>query len=242
MPKKPVTYTLTVKNTSPTSMPMADLAELLKQLADVFGDRQGVHVVKIDEGSLAIRNQVDPDRLEAVEKSLASFKGRRPVAIETKPVDAVNAFLAQRNLSAELTRGRTKVLSFPGVVLPEIGPVTQEQRLHGEIIRIGGKDKTIHVHIRENSGEIRNCTCNKAVAKSLREFLFGDPVCLVGIAQRYRGQGLRGKWRLAHFRITRFERLQDIPLSEVFARARAAVAKTRNNETPEELQDPGEPS
>ena len=124
------------------------------------------------------------------------------------------------------------MLTFPEIARIEIGPVVQKQSLQGVIRQIVEAGSTIHVLLEENTGTIRFCGCTPQMAKCLRELRSGGPVRLNGIARRFRTQGPVGRWRLDDFRITGFSPLEDLPLDEVFARARAAVAEARERHNP----------
>jgi hypothetical protein len=124
---------------------------------------------------------------------------------------------------------KAKVLHFPKPLLQErVGPVEQEDYLDGQIVRIGGFDDTIPVHIRERDGTRRFCTTDVRTAKELMPYYLGDPVRLMGKAQWFREPD--GQWKLPEFVITHFAPLDGKSLQE-------ALAEITNGEREEQEQD-----
>jgi hypothetical protein len=101
--------------------------------------------------------------------------------------------------------------------------VRQYGSIDGVVVRIGGRDQTVHLTLEIEGGEhITGCHTNRQTAKELAHCLF-EPVRLFG-----RGRWARdndGRWSLLDFKIESFDPLDGMPLSEAVERLRAIDAE-----------------
>jgi hypothetical protein len=213
---------------TPATFPMERLAEYIAALARLLGESAHVHFHAIEEGSVKLKARVDePARLKVRERVRAVRDGGGPRDAR-KAYDTLDDMLRKDNTSGALAGDDGAiVIRFPGRTRPEplaFGPFRQECTLDGQIFRIGGKDETKHVHIRDGAVEFTDLVASEAVAMQLRHHLFGPML-------RFHGEGTwfrhgDGAWELRQFRIKSFEELEDRPLSEVVASLRAVKGST----------------
>lgn len=208
----------------PSTIPMGRLAEYMGALADLLGEEPSVHFEQVKEGSAILVARVD-------EPARPKVEGRvRNVRLGDAPQDALKAFrllddlLASDNATGMLSDGADNVIAFPGVTRPrpiKYGPFKQEGVVEGRIVRIGGTDDSIHVHLRDGAVTLSSIETNPEMAKELGRYLFDNVVRLHGVGTWLRTEG--GSWELRKFKATQFEVLDDTPLPEVVAGLRAVA-------------------
>ncbi len=205
---------------TPETLPLDRLAQYLAQLAALYGNPKSIHLESVRDGSAKVRTRVDPPAVDPTKSRLEA------IARQSAPDDAMKAFaqvdemLRRDGAIGTVTLGGTKLLQFPGRTAtgPErIGPVVQLDSLDGELIRVGGKDSTVPVHLRENDGNIHACTANMAIAKQLAPYLYTQ-IRVAGSAHWFREES--GTWTLAFFRIDSFTPLEELSLVDAVARFR----------------------
>lgn len=217
-------YRFRIDAFTPATMPMARLAEYMRELAQVLGEPASVHFERIEAGSTVVVHRVEREAIpKVVERTAAVERGDAP-RDATRAFHSINKLLQEDNGTARLTKGRSRtavVLQFPGAETPDDGipSVRQHGSVDGIIVRIGGSDETVPILLEVEEGrQISGCNADRATAKRLAPHLF-DPVRLFGRGRWNRERG--GDWRLVDFRVESFEVLSDKSLREALARVRA---------------------
>jgi hypothetical protein len=210
------------------TIPMERLAEYITGLARLLGEFVQVHFVGIEEGSVQLKAKVDePARLKVRDRLRAVRDGDGPEDAR-KAYGVLDDMLRVDNASGDLADDeRAVVIAFPGRRRPEplvFGPFKQDGTLDGQLYRIGGKDETKHVAIRDGAVEFTGLETNEEVALRLRHHLFGATL-------RFHGEGTwfrhaNGSWELKRFKIRDFEELDDSPLADVVASLRKVKGST----------------
>jgi hypothetical protein len=122
--------------------------------------------------------------------------------------------LADDNAVGELRERnqRNVVVRFPGRdgVTTEIGPIVQDGSVSGELVWVGGEDRTAHAHIRDGDAKIP-CEVPRDIAKQLGPLLFQN-VRLSGKGRWKRNRS--GTWELLEFKATAFTKLSDATFRE----------------------------
>jgi hypothetical protein len=207
---KETEVTFRIGGLNPESIPMARQAEYIAAFAQLIGEREGVHFVRIRKGSNTIVARIEKP---LVQKVVTRLKVVRSRAEQDESFRKVRQMLSADETPGTIRVGTIRLIHFPRPILKErVGPVSQLDYLDGTIVRIGGFDETIPVHIKERDGTPRFCTANLETAKRLKPFLLGEPVRLIGMAQWYRERN--GEWRLPEFVIRDFEAIDARPLRE----------------------------
>ena len=211
----------------PATIPMSRLAAYMAALANLLGEEPSVHFDEVKEGSAILVAKVD-------EPAQPKVHGRvQKVRVGDAPQDAQKAFralddlLAGDNATGRLTSGSDNVIEFPGVTRPKpikYGPVKQEGTVEGRIVRIGGTDDSIHVHLKDGAVTLSAIETKPDLAKELGRYLFDSIVRLHGVGTWLRNES--GAWELKKFKAERFDVLDDAPLREVVDALRAAPGNT----------------
>jgi len=98
------------------------------------------------------------------------------------------------------------------------GPFWQEGHLEGMLVKIGGLDETVPVHLLYE-GAHYVCNATRELAMELSPHLFRNPIRAYGKGKWYRNA--TGKWEMHWFDIKSFELLDDSSLPEIVAKLRA---------------------
>lgn len=210
---------------TPDTLPSARLAQYLIDLNALLGSTTKVHFEKLSKGSAQIVQWAEVSAIPNIRQRALSA-GANQDKREPKLAEAyekLNRHLIEDNAAGTLRIGRENILDFPGSRTQEqgiIGPIAQNEYLDGQLVRIGGIDATIPVHLREGE-TFHYCTANVEVAKRLAPYLYGQTIRVFGMAHWYRFP--QGQWQLRLFRVENFEPLDDASLHEAVGRVRAAA-------------------
>ena len=183
--------TFRIDSYTPETLPMARLAQYLSQLAELYGSTERVHFDKLKKGSAIVQVSVEDMAVPKVLERLNSAKSVTPDPDVEKAYKAIDAMLRRDNAVGTISRpgaGRaSKVIEFPGRRNPEAEThvVLQPTTVDGVVIKIGGRDETIPVLIKDIEGHEVNCQIRGAVrAKELAKHYLGNTL-------RFHGNG---KW------------------------------------------------
>ncbi|MBL8472109.1 MAG: hypothetical protein KF778_05690 [Rhodocyclaceae bacterium] len=215
---------------TPETLPMARLASYLTQLSLLFGHKEAVHFVKVVKGSAMPLIRVDAAANDAVQSRLRLAAGDEAPEDLTRPMRQINELLREDASTATLRqKGGAKLLEFKGARAPLAQEMLlfEQGELDGVVIKLGGRDATVPVHLEDADGRFHLCNASRAVAKDLAAHLFGDPVRAAG-----RGKWRRtaeGAWELEQFDIQSFHPLDATPLDLAVAALRQVPGSEWNN-------------
>jgi hypothetical protein len=205
------------------TIPMARLAEYMAELARLLGEQEHVHLEEVVDGSVSLRAEVDAPSIPAVSARVLAVREGRGPEDATKAMQRLDDMLANDNAVGQLLdASNAEIIPFPGKNRPQpaiYGPFREEGTLEGEIVRIGGKDETIHVTLRDGSVLYSRCVATKEVARLMAPYILGPIVRVRGVGTWERLGN--GTWELKSFRINDFDVLDDMPLVEAVAKLRA---------------------
>jgi len=210
-----------IQDFTPHTLPMARLAEYLADFAALLGNEQAVHFRRVADGSAELISEVDEPEFAVVRRRAQdAAKGFGPPEA-IRAYRSINAKLKQDSTTGQVEADRgARILRFPGVHAEEpvtFGPFNQQGALDGVLIKIGGKDETIPVHL-EDEGRNYICNATREMAKKLAPYLFGNPIRVHGTGRWTRDAN--GSWVLIGFNIANFEPLDNDPLPVVVERLR----------------------
>lgn len=212
--------TLTIEGFTPHTLPMAKLAEYLSDFAKLLGHREVVHFLRVGKGSAALVSEIDERELPTIAARIHLVKtGDAPPEAQQAARD-LNLKLCQDETTAVLRAGRIKLLKFPATIheaQAQFGPVIQHGSIDGILIKIGGRDETVPVHI-DDGTDIHICNATRKMAKKLAP-CFDTPICVFGTGRWIRDNN--GKWIAERLNIAGFEPLDDAALPMVIERLRA---------------------
>ena len=203
------TYEFRIDSFTPGTLPMARLAAYLAELAKLLGNDSQVHFREIKRGSAVLVTDVERvaapkvrERLTRVESAASKWQEHDDTS---EPFRKLNTMLASDNAVGRLQRGRAVVLRFPGreSARVKIGPVTQATQIVGQLVRIGGRDKTSHAQVEDAEGRSWSIVMTREQARSLAPHLYGDVMRFSGSGRWVRTEA--AQWELDEMRLNSWE-------------------------------------
>lgn len=209
---------------TPDTLPMERLAEYVAALAKLLGEQQNVHFRSIEAGSAVLVATIDaPAQLKVRDRVVAVRDGSGP-SDARKAFANLDEMLWKDNATGTLSEGAGGVvITFPGRNRPEplvYGPFRQDGTIDGQLIRVGGKDETVPVHLRDGAIIHTGLVCTPEIARRIAPHLYGPTLRVHGTGTWLRTGA--GEWELRNFRINDFEVLDDAPLLTVVGNLRKA--------------------
>ena len=216
------TYYFTIDALAPDRLPMARLAEYIADLARLFGQTEHVHFDRVASGSAVLVQHVEGSYDDQVRERLntASDPKRVPDDVAAA-VESINIRLGKDGATGRLRDERdAQIIYFPGRDRPQprsFGPFKQTCAFDGVLIRIGGKDDTVPVHLQAGA-KVHICNTNRDMARRLAPHLYQGTLRVWGDGRWMREPS--GRWKLIWFDISSFTLLDDAPIDEVVERLR----------------------
>jgi len=212
------TYTLYIKAYSPTTIPMARLAEYMYYFAGMLGHESAVHFDRLDGGSTKLISCVDFEDIPKVRADLDAVARGEAEPEHLKAREAIDKLLADDNATGSVYEDNNEtaeIIAFPGVTRQrpvKYGPFKQEGTIDGVLVSIGGTDKTIHIRLQNGDIKYSNIDTNRETARRLGKHLF-EPVRVFGTGTWLREED--GSWTLKRFKVQSYEVLEDSDLRNV---------------------------
>lgn len=208
---------------TPETIPMARLAEYMREFALLLGNLDSVHFDRLEAGSTQIISRAEFEAIPKVnQRVLEAANDEGPDELRAT-VGRVNAMLRDDNATGSLyNRAGAQIIRFPGREIPKpvkIGPLTSRVTVDGELVRIGGADKTAHAWIVDASGKQWNGETDRKLAKELAQYLYGARLRAEGTARWERLA--EGEWELKTFKLHSFTVLSSETLLDSVEKLRA---------------------
>lgn len=216
-------YTFRIDVFTPDTLPMARLAEYLAALADLIGHKESTHFARIEKGSARLVSRIEEQDAPKVQRRLEAVTSATPPQGTAKAFKSLDDMLAEDNAVGEVIGpAGAVILPFPGRMRPKaltFPAFRQDGSIDGQIVNIGGRDKTAHVTLQDGGMTYTNIDLNRDVARELAKHLYGAKVRLCGSGRWERHPD--GAWKLLAFTVDRYEVLDDAALGDVLADLRS---------------------
>jgi hypothetical protein len=223
----PRQYRLKIDVFSVDSLPMGRLAEYMTELARLLGEQEHVHFSHLENGSAVLVSNIDELALPKVAERVQKVREGRAPKEAMQAFRTLDGLLAKDNAVAVLIPPDcTNVIEFPGRTRPKpvrYGPFREHGTLDGVLIRIGGRDETIPVWLRDGEVEY-HCQVREEVARRIAPHYLGGTLRVHGSGKWVREEN--GSWVLQQFDIEDFELLDDSRLVDVVGKLRAVEGST----------------
>ncbi|GGF54004.1 hypothetical protein GCM10011332_04250 [Terasakiella brassicae] len=205
---------------TPDTIPMFRLAEYLDQLAKLFGNKDKVHFRELKKGSAIAVIDVEAIAAPKVKDRLRTIDTVDADKSVCEAFDKINNMLASDNAVGYLSRhaaNKTEAIyEFSGRNKShplEYGAVTQAGTLTGVVVKVGGIDKTIPVHLQDMDGHIWKCEATVEQSKELIKHYYEGPIRVYGEGRWIQDEN--GNWQQKqYFRISSYEVLDNTPLTD----------------------------
>lgn len=211
-------------------LPMARLAEYVRDLASLLGQEEHVHLIEVRESSTVLVPIVDHIAFQKVQKQVLAVRNGTAPQKAMSSFAAIDARLADDGSTAVLRAPYGAVIQFPGKSKPvseDLGPVVEPGTIDGEIIQIGGRDETISVYLREKQ-EIAICTTTRESGRKLARLIF-QHVRVQGQATWIRANN---RWKRTQFVIESWDELAEQSLEDVIGQLRDVPTPNIDNIDP----------
>jgi hypothetical protein len=220
---RPREYRFKIDVYTPDTIPMERLAEYMQEAARLFGEKDHVHFVGLEEGSLHQLVRVEFEAVPKVEERMTKARQDEGPSEAIRAIKNINRMLRDDNGVGLIARKRgATIVKFRGREEKPIsfGFVSQEGSLDGVVNVVGGDSDPCPVHIKSSDdGQTYLCDANRSLAKELAKNMFDVEIRAQGLGRWFRDE--EGKWILDRFRIRSFEVLKDLPLPAVIADLRS---------------------
>jgi hypothetical protein len=214
-------YELHIDAFTPSTIPMARLAQYMSELAALLGNTENVHFTKVKKGSVGVVARVSHEAIPKVRIRLHNARDPNAPPDIRKSYRKIDDMLRADNAVGKLRRGTSNVVFFPGrkaAASQRMGPFTEPATIDGKIVRIGGTDETAHALIEDSDGNVVSAECTREMAVELAPFLYRQPVRLVGNARWVRTEN--GEWEQLSFKAKEFSSLTASDLASAIGRLR----------------------
>lgn len=214
-------YVFRIDAFTPETIPMARLAAYMAELAAMLGEESNVHFEKITKGSAKLAVKVERPAVTKVRNNVnearMGVRGTRGDRYRK-----LNEMLRSDNAEGTLKLNNSNILAFPGRKEPrppKLGPFTQAFSRDGQLVRIGGKDKTAHASIQDAEGQTWSFEVSRGLARELAPHLFEGVIRLTGTVRATRNDD--GEWSYDGLKAHQFEELRAESLMDTLGRIRA---------------------
>lgn len=216
-------YRLRITAYTPETIPLSRLACYMQELANLLGNGPHVHFGGLLKGSTILRADVETQFAPGAETRVQKATQDDGPADARKAYQAIEALLKADGARGTLSKeGGGQLLKFLGCdapVVETIGPIREAGVLEGELVRVGGKDRTVHALLVAPDGrEYKLTTTDRQLARDLAGQLFSQ-VRVTGTGTWYRDES--GKWNLDTLSLQSFEAVEDRSLLEAVSELRA---------------------
>jgi hypothetical protein len=208
---------------TPETMPIDRLAKYIAKFAELLGNENNVHFLRVGRGSCVLEATVDSTALPKLRERANKINDGSAPKLALRARHELNELLAEDNAVGEVILSSAKVIQFPGrrgLPKEEVGPIARPSSIDGNIWSIGGKDETINVQLRNQDQDFR-CVVSVGLARRLAPYLFGKKVRLTGVGQWYRTDGT---WKMKSLTVSDFNELDDSTFEETLGHIRAVFS------------------
>lgn len=183
-------YALRIIKSAPDKITLVRLAEYMLELGRLLGEPDKVHFSGLVKGSAVVRAWAEDSAADAVSLRIQQCRAGQGPQDAAVAMSRINQMLGEDGTRGELKDpAGAVIIPFPGtkIVAPQAGLlVTEDGHIDGQVIKIGGRDDTIPLWLRDADGVEYHCTIRGGVlAKAISAHYLGDPIRVYG----------RGKWR-----------------------------------------------
>ena len=220
MAKKPNwDYALRIKGVSLETLPIAVLAEYLKEFASLMGDSAKPVLDGIVKGSVIVRVRQAGEH-PAYTRNRLQQAANDPLGPGGRSYERITQLMVRNGAKGDvIDRQEHTVIAFPGSAQPEEPEpdviLSDVGTLDGLVVGVSGADDTVHLRLQDQGGvEHRITLRDLAMARSLAARFRTSPV-RVHVHGTWR-RSPKGKWEAHQVYADRIEDLDEDSAKQVF--------------------------
>lgn len=213
-------FALRLRGTTPGTLPLAVLADYMKEFAALLGDDAKPVFAGVVKGSAVLRAR-QTDEYPVATKHRIQAAANDPVGTAGRSFRRLSEMAARDSYRAEVLDRDQKVVVQLQSYKPVLAGLDQELLVHdagelnGYVVSVAGVDDTVHIKLSDPAGgDHKVVTRDMRIAQALAARFRGGPVRLHVHGTWKRAS--TGKWEAHHVYIDDFEDLHDVGASEVF--------------------------
>jgi len=208
---------------TPDTMPLDRLLDYLRQIGDVVGAPQDLHLVRIEASStMPVFSVQVPVAIQARQRA-AEIRTGGGTDRQRAAYNQIRQMIRKDSGRPASLKDRTGViLDFPPAPeeLESASTVRQATTFDGSLMRLGGVGDPVPVQMQDLNGEVfSGFSAPRTIAKSIAPLIF-EPIRVTGIGEWERTP--QGVWKLNRMSIQAYEPLSNETLAEVFQKLRLA--------------------
>ena len=212
-----------VDSWTPDTIPLDRFGAYVTELAKLYGDCSSVHFSRLKKGSAIFVSSVDEHALPKIERRLTDLQRGLAAKEAVDVYRRIDDMLADDN-AVGTVRGfeRRVIIAFPGRTRPkpvQYAAIREDGYLEGEIIRIGGNDRSIHLTLQSGETIYTAIETNRDMARRLGPFIFGPTIRIFGTGSWRKSPD--GTWSLDRFLLRDFEPIGETSLADAIDGIRA---------------------
>ncbi len=223
---------------TPDSIPMERLAEYMTALSKLLGEEKNTHLGTVEPGSAVLVANVDDVATPKVLGRVSMLGTEQVLPDVRKAFGVLDDMLRKDNATGVLlSEVNAIIIPFPGRERPEplvFGPFKQDGTLDGQVIRVGGRDATVPVHLRDGAVIHSGLHTNPELAQAIAKHFLGPTIRVHGTGTWFRSGD--GTWELKGFKIASFDVLDETPFKQVVSDLRH-VKGSQWNELPNPVRE-----
>lgn len=202
--------TFKIDSWTPKTLPLERLGQYLVELAALYGETSSVHFQGLRKGSAVLVSYIDEPAVPKVHSRISKARRFYAPADIGATFEKIDRMLAADNAKAvmRLNAVEPAVIAFPGRDRErpvDYGTIRKHGFIDGELVRIGGRDETVHLQLQDGETLHTNLMTDRELARRLSPMLYGPTLRLWGMG-RWRRDEAAG-WVVESFRVERFETL-----------------------------------
>ncbi len=212
---------------SPDQIPMARLADYMREFAAMLGETEGVHFARVEKGSTRLVAKLDPGRpTQKVQARVYAIRERRAPADAMRARYRIDEMVHEDKGSARVTFGASVILRFHGKAAAFEKPfsLVDSATITGKLYALSEEPSGgIRARIRPRGGSnYVACVADDRIGRQLRNY-FLDAVRVQGRGTWTRSEN--GEWSCQSLQILHADLVRDVSLREAINALRAIEAE-----------------
>lgn len=202
-------YKLRIHDRNPETMPFDRLMEYASVFANLLGSKKKVHLLTVENQSVAPVFKISPEHEEQAAKNIFSVNKTDCSKTVKNNVIALRKLSSEDRVQVDIMRDDIVLHQFlPEPEIEEFELAYEFITVRGQLILIGGKDESLHFTLKDlHTGEKFTGEVNDKLAIILSEYFLKGEIDVSGYGQWECNKD--GEYKLTNFQAESFTALVD---------------------------------